>query len=137
MKVQEIMTTKVESISPRSSLRTAARKMSQLGIGSMAIVEDDKLLGIITDRDITCYAVAMGRDPNSTEVQIVMAKQVATCRANQDIKDAAHLMKDLHIRRLAVVNDDDSVAGFLSVDDLVRGSHELAGEVLEAATANH
>lgn len=137
MKVQEIMTTKVESISPGSTLRTAARKMSQLDIGSMAIVEDGKLLGIITDRDIACFAVAMGRDLNSTEVQTIMAKQVATCRVDQDINDAAHLMKDLHIRRLAVVNQDNSMAGFLSVDDLVRGSHNLAGEVLEAAIANH
>ena len=62
MKVQQFMTTRVECLSPRASLRQAARKMKDLGIGSMPVMEDGKLLGIITDRDISCFAVAMGQD---------------------------------------------------------------------------
>jgi len=137
MKVQDIMTTKVESVSPRTSLRNAARKMADLGIGSMAVMDGEELLGIITDRDISVYAIAMGHDPQSTEVQKVMTREVYTCAESQDISEAAKIMEEHHIRRLAVTNHGNSVAGFLSVDDLAHVSHELAGAVLESATPTH
>ncbi len=138
MKIQDLMSTQVESILPTATLRRAAQKMSQLDIGSLPIISDEgTLLGIITDRDISCFAVAMGHEPNSTEVQKVMTKEVFTCFEDQDISNAASLMEDKHIRRLAVVNRDNNVVGFLSVDDLAHCSHELAGAVLEAATPIH
>ena len=137
MKVQEIMTSKVESIKPTATLRTAALIMKDLEIGSLLIAEDDQLLGIITDRDISCFAIAMGHDLNSTPVEKVMTKDVATCFDDADISDAAQLMEDKHVRRLAVLRHDNSMAGFLSVDDLARYSHKLAGEVLKAASAIH
>ena len=137
MKVQEIMTEHVESLSPTTVLRHAARKMCELGIGSMPVIEDGKVLGIITDRDISAYAIAMGHDPQSTEVQKVMTRDVVTCFEDQDIADAARIMEQRKIRRLAVLDHDNNLAGLLSVDDLVRGSHDLAGSVLEAATPIH
>ena len=137
MQVQELMSKNVECLSPRSSLRQAARKMRDLCIGSMPVVEDGQLLGIITDRDISCFAVAMGRDANYTEVQKVMNKDVITCFDDQDISEAAALMEAQHIRRLAVLSHDNTMAGFITVDDLARGSHQLAGAVLEAATPVH
>jgi CBS domain-containing protein len=137
MKVQEIMTTKVESVSPTTSLRNAARKMKDLDVGSMMVVDGDKLLGIITDRDISVYAIAMGHDPQSTEVQKVMSREVFTCAEDLDISAAAEIMEEHHIRRLAVTDDDNTMAGFLSVDDLAHVSRELAGSVLEAATPIH
>ena len=137
MKVRDIMTSKVESIEPTAVLRKAARKMSELNIGSMAVVDDEgNLLGIITDRDISVYAIAMGRNPQETEVQKVMSRDVATCLADQDISDAASIMQQRHIRRLAVM-ENNSLSGFLSVDDLARASYDLAGAVLEAATPIH
>lgn len=137
MKVRDIMTTKVESLKPTTVLRTAARKMSELNIGSMPVVDDDgKLLGIITDRDISVYAIAMGRNPQDTEVQKVMSKDVATCLADQELSDAASIMEQRHVRRLAVM-DNNELSGFLSVDDLAQVSCDLAGAVLEAATPIH
>ena len=137
MKVRDIMTTKVESLKPTTVLRTAARKMSELNIGSMPVVDDNgKLLGIITDRDISVYAIAMGRNPQDTEVQKIMSKDVATCLADQELSDAASIMEQRHVRRLAVM-DNDELSGFLSVDDLAQVSSELAGAVLEAATPIH
>lgn len=137
MKVQEIMTTNVETIGPSNSLRHAARKMSQLGVGALPVEEDGRILGFITDRDISCFAIAIGRDPNSTEVQKVMVKDVTTCYEDLDIDEAAQLMEEHHIRRLPVLHHDNHLAGILSVDDLARVSHDLAGEVLEAATPVH
>ena len=136
MKVQELMTTHVESIPPHLHLRGAARKMKELGVGALPIVDGDNVAGIITDRDLACFAIAMGHDLNSTPVEKVMTKEVISCNADQDIEEAAKLMIDNHIRRLLVM-DGNNLAGFLSVDDLVRGSRELAGAVLEAATPVH
>lgn len=137
MKVSELMTPRVESIVPSINLRGAARKMKEMGVGALPVVEDGKILGIITDRDLACFAIAMGHDLNSVPVSKVMTKDVITCKAGQDITEAAKLMQAHHIRRLLVLQDDNNLAGFFSVDDLVRGSHELAGAVLEAATPVH
>ena len=137
MKVKDIMTTSVEAIRPDFTLRQAARKMGELKVGSLLITEEDKILGIITDRDVACFAVAMGHDANSTPVQKVMTKEVTTCLAEQGIDEAAKLMESKALRRLVVMNGDNSMAGFLSVDDLARHSKELAGEVLKAAIPAH
>lgn len=138
MKVQEIMSTHVESVTPTSTLRKAARMMSELNVGALPVVDENgKALGIITDRDVSVFAIAMGHDPQSTEVQKVMTKQIFTCSEAEDITEAARIMEEHHIRRLAVTNSGDSVAGFLSVDDLAHVSRELAGAVLEAATPSH
>lgn len=137
MKVSEIMSKKVEPIAPHLSLRSAARLMKENNLGSMLVVEEGKLVGIITDRDISVYAIAMGYGSESTEVRKVMAKEVFTCHADQEIDDAAQIMKQQHIRRLAVLNGDNSISGFLSVDDIARASQELAGSILEAATPTH
>jgi CBS domain-containing protein len=131
------MTTKVESIAPTKSLKQAARKMAQTNVGFLPIVEDGRLLGTITDRDITYYAVAIGRNPEETEVQRCMTKDIATCFDDQEITEAAQIMADRHVRRLPVVHHDNSLAGLLSVDDLARTSHDLAGTVLEAAGPVH
>ena len=137
MKVQEVMSKHVESVRPHTTLRQAARKMSDLGIGSLAVIDNDELLGFITDRDISCHAVAIGRDANSTDVKTVMIKDVTTCYDDQDLTEAVNTMKEHHIRRLAVVNHDNKITGVLTVDDLVRISHDMAGEVLESATPIH
>ena len=137
MKVQELMTTHVESIGPGTNLRAAARKMKELGVGALAIVDGENLAGIITDRDLSCFAIAMGRDLNSDPVSKIMTKEVITCNADQEIDEAAKIMIDHHIRRLLVQDGNNKLVGFFSVDDLVRGSRELAGAVLDAATPVH
>ena len=100
-------------------------------------LHEGELLGIITDRDICCKVVATGRDAGWTKVHEVMHKEITTCFDDQDINDAAELMANQHIRRLAVLSRDNSMTGFLSVDDLARGSYELAGTVLEATSTAH
>ena len=137
MRVQEIMSTKVESILPTASLRQTARTLSQLNLGALPVIDNGKLVGIITDRDVSVYAIAIGRDPQSTDVQKVMTKEVYTVYESQEISEAAEIMEQANIRRLAVINDDEDVVGFLSVDDIAHVSHELAGCVLEASAAIH
>lgn len=137
MKVQDIMSRNVQTIKPTSSLRAAARTFSDLNVGALPVVDDGKLVGIITDRDVSVYAIAIGREPQSTDVKVVMSKEVFTCNANQSLAEAAEIMEQHNIRRLAVVSDSEEVVGILTVDDIARVSHELAGGVLEAAIAIH
>lgn len=137
MKTQDLMSHTLESIEPQKSIKQAAQKMRDLHIGSLPVIKDGMLLGIITDRDICCHAIAMGRDPVMTQVQDVMNRNVATCFDDDDINKAAGVMGERHVRRVAVLHHDNTVAGMLSVDDLARGSHDLAGAVLEAAIPIH
>lgn len=137
MKVQELMTKHVESINSGVNLRAAARKMKELGVGALAVVDGETVAGIITDRDLACFAIAMGRDLNSDPVSKIMTKEVISCKPDQTIDEAAKIMVDHHIRRLLVQDGNKKLVGFFSVDDLVRGSKELAGTVLEAATPVH
>jgi len=137
MKVQEMMSTRVETISPASTLRATARKLSDLNVGALPVVDDGKLVGMITDRDISVYAIAIGRGAESTDVKQVMSKEVYTCNENQELSEAAEIMENHKIRRLAVMNRNDNIVGVLTVDDLAHVSHDLAGAVLEAATPIH
>ena len=131
MLVKEIMTRKMESILTTSSLRHAARKMRDLKVGSLPVVEEGRLIGMITDRDICCRGVADSFDPATTEVSEIMSRDIWFCFGDDDISDAVQQMEEHRIRRLAVLNRDKTMAGFLSVDDLAHYSPELAGEVLD------
>lgn len=131
MLVKEIMSHKMESILPTASLREAAKKMRDLDLGSLPVLEDGKLLGMITDRDICCRGIAAGFDPVRTEVREIMSHDVWFCFNDDSVTAAARQMELHHIRRLAVLNRDKTMAGFLSVDDLAHYSRQLAGEVLD------
>jgi CBS domain-containing protein len=119
-------------VAPGASLAEAAKKMASQDIGSLPVCSDKrKLLGIITDRDITVRAVARGLDPNQTKVQDVMTKDVLSCRADSAVEDACRLMERQQVRRVVVTDGQDAPIGILSLGDLalsLRGSQ--AGEVL-------
>ncbi len=134
MQIQEIMRSRIETVSPSITLQEAARKMCDLNIGSLAVEDGGDLIGMVTDRDICCRAVAEGRSPTTTRVSEIMTADVAYCFEDEDITDAAQQMEHKHIRRLAVLNRRKQMVGFLSVDDLAHYSHDLAGEVLEHAS---
>ena len=137
MKVQDIMKSPVETIASAESTKDAARKMHDLHVGSLPVVDNGQLVGIITDRDICVRVTATGRDAISTRVKEVMGKAVETCFVDQDINEAEKIMIDHHIRRLLVLDRNNAIAGFLSVDDLAKSSHELASRVLEATIPIH
>lgn len=137
MKVQEIMKSPVETIAPTENTKEAAQRMHDKHIGSLPVVDNGQLVGIITDRDICVRVTATGRDAVSTSVKEVMGKSVETCTADQDVNDAAQAMMDHHIRRIVVLDSKKAIVGFLSVDDLAKTSHELASKVLEATIPIH
>ena len=137
MKINELMTTKVEFTTPMNTTKEAARKMHDLHIGALPVMDNERLVGIITDRDICCKVTATGRDAGWTKVDEVMVREVTTCFDDQEVDEAASLMQENHIRRLAVLNRDNGLVGFLSVDDLARSSHDLASTVLKSTMQMH
>jgi CBS domain-containing protein len=137
MQVKEIMTSGVECVSPDTTLREAAQKMKELDVGPLPICgDDDRLAGIITDRDITVRAVAAGLDPSTAKARDIMTPDIIYCFEDQDISDAAHMMEQNQIRRLVVLNRDKRLVGIVSLGDLAvdTGDEQLAGHTLEAVS---
>jgi len=137
MLVKDIMTRRMETILPTATMYEAAKRMRTLNIGSLPVAENGKLIGIITDRDVCCRGVADGYDPMRAEVREIMSHDLAFCFSFDTVNDAVRQMEQRHIRRLAVLNSDKTIAGFLSVDDLAHYSRQLAGEVLESVRPAH
>jgi CBS domain-containing protein len=133
MQLKDIMTPKVEVIVPEATLQEAARKMQQLDIGPLPVCDGDRVVGMLTDRDITVRAVAEGRDPRTTTVRDVMTPDLVYGFEDQDIQDATRLMEQHQIRRLPVLNRAKRLVGMVSLGDLAvrAGNPPLAGEVLE------
>ena len=132
MLVREVMSTHLETIAPATTIQECAKKMTKLGVGVLPVWQDGEPVGVVTDRDICCRVVGAGKDPATTPVRAIMTAVMTSCSEDQDCKDAARLMKEKGVRRLTVVDRKQTMVGVLSVDDLARCSHDLAGDVLEA-----
>ena len=132
MKLASIMTGGIETITPQATLAEAARKMASQDIGSLPVcAERQRVVGIITDRDITIRAVARGMDPNRTRVEEVMTRDVLSCSSDADVQDACELMEKRRVRRLLVTGEDDTPVGIVSLGDIALCLRESqAGEVL-------
>ena len=134
--VRDVMTRKAEWIGPETTLQDAAKKMRDKEIGSLLVGEDDRIIGMVTDRDIACRGVAQNLNPATTPVRKVMTEKIVWCFDDQEVEDAAHLMEGKKVRRLAVMNRKKRMVGLLSVDDLAHRMHELSGEILDQVTAH-
>ncbi|RJP17560.1 MAG: CBS domain-containing protein [Candidatus Abyssobacteria bacterium SURF_5] len=125
------MTRNVESIHQSDSIADAARKMKELNIGVLPVFDNNRLVGMITDRDITIRAVAEGYDPNTFNVSQIMTTDVISCNEDADVDEAIRLMETNQIRRLIVKNEENQVVGIVSLGDLaVHLSGALVGEAL-------
>ena len=138
MKVKDVMTKVVEFVRPETTVQEAAGKMKDLNVGPIPVCEGQKVLGILTDRDIVIRAVAEGRDTRTTRVQDVMTRDVVCCGEEDDVKDVARLMKDHQIRRILVINGSKGLAGIVSLGDLAVDTHDdkMSGDVLEKVSAD-
>jgi CBS domain-containing protein len=117
--IQDVMTRDVQRISPEDSVRKAAQVMAEFNIGSIPVVDGDKLVGMITDRDITVRATAEGKAPESTRVGDVMSTEVRTCKASQSVEEVLSEMGNVQIRRVPVVDQDShSLVGIVSLGDM-------------------
>jgi CBS domain-containing protein len=133
MQVKDVMTHGCECIASNTTLQEAALRMKEIDVGPLPICEDDRLAGILTDRDIVLRAVAEGLHPRTVRVRDVMTPRVEFCFEEQDVQEAARLMKEKQIRRLVVLDRDRRLAGMVSLGDIAVDAADarLAGETLE------
>ena len=117
MKVREVMTRDVRVANPEQSIREAAQLMAELDAGVLPVGADDRLVGMITDRDIAVRGVAKGKAPD-TPVREVMTADVKYCFDDEEVDHVARNMADIQVRRLPVVNRDRRLVGIIAIADL-------------------
>lgn len=131
MKIKDIMTTAVEIASPDDTLQEAARRMRVEDCGILPVGKDDRLVGIITDRDIVTRAVARGLDPDDACVGDVMSVEVKYVYDDESLDDLAHKMSALQVKCLPVLNREKRLVGIVSLSDMALAK----GSVQDAAIA--
>jgi len=130
MKISDCMTRDVQLASPNDTIAEAARCMARIDAGALPVGDNDRLVGMITDRDIAIRAVAEGKGPDA-RVSEVMNAEVKYCFDDQEVDDVLHNMGDLQVRRMPVLNHDKRLVGIVSLGDLAANSHARpAGEAL-------
>jgi CBS domain-containing protein len=130
MRVSEAMTRDVRVANPGQTIRDVAKIMAEIDAGSLPVGEDDRLVGMITDRDIAIRAVAVGKGPD-TPVRDVMSKEVKYCFEDEDLEHVAKNMGDIQVRRLPVVNRDKRLVGIVSLGDISQTEDpETTGETV-------
>jgi len=118
MQISEVMTRGVECMRPDATLQQAAERMKSLDVGVLPVCDSDRLVGMLTDRDITVRCVAEGHDPKSDHVRDIMTPQLFYCFEDQDVAEAAQLMRDKQVRRLPVLNRNKRLVGIVTLGDL-------------------
>ena len=132
-KVAEIMIRNVETIGPGATIQEAAERMKSENVGSLPVCLDSRLLGALTDRDITVRVTAEGRDPRTTLVRDAMSHPVVTVRPQQELADAEQLMHDHQVRRLPVVEQDGRLVGLVTLGTIAKrdGDERTVGKVFK------
>ena len=129
MKIKDCMTRRVHTVGPDATIAEAARLMAENDVGVLPVATPDRLIGMITDRDIAIRAVADGLTPD-TKVRTVMSDEVMYCFDNEEIDEVLANMGDIQVRRLPVVDQDKRLVGIVSLSDLADDEEQAAGEAL-------
>jgi CBS domain-containing protein len=117
--ISEIMTRDVMTVSPQESIRRAAQIMDELNVGAIPVCDGDRVIGMVTDRDITVRATSAGESPDDTMVRDVMSVGVKTCFENQPVDEVMEQMRDVQIRRVPVVDHEtQNLIGIVSLGDV-------------------
>jgi CBS domain-containing protein len=117
MKVKDIMSKDIASVNWEDSIEKAAQLMKQYDVGSIPVCNQDKVIGIITDRDITLRSVAIGQDTKNQKVRDIMTSDPAIGNPEMNVKDAAKIMSEKQIRRLPIV-ENNSLVGIVALGDI-------------------
>ena len=134
MKVHEIMTAHARCVGPENTLVEAAGLMRELDVGALPVCDEDRLAGMVTDRDITLRGVAGGRDPNTTPIRDVMSPGIVYVFADQEVEEVARIMEQRQIRRVPVLNREKRLVGIVSLGDIAvkEGKDSRSGDTLQS-----
>jgi len=134
MRVSEAMTREVRVCTPGQSIREVAKIMEEIDAGAMPVGENDRLIGMITDRDIAIRAVGAGKGPD-TPVREIMSSEVMYCYDDEDLDHVAENMGDVQVRRLPVVNREKRLVGIISIGDVAQTEGgKTAGQAVKGAS---
>lgn len=131
MKIRELMTHDVELVDPNSTIRDAALKMRAEDIGALPVGENDRLVGMITDRDIVMRCTADDHTPSKCRVRQAMSKKLCYCFEDDDLDAAAHIMAEHQVRRLPVLNSNKRLVGMISLADLTHCESSVVKTTLQ------
>jgi CBS domain-containing protein len=138
MKVKQAMHKGVQWVEPGTSVEKLASLMREHDIGAIPIGQNDRLIGMVTDRDIVCRCIAAGLDPKTATARDVMSAGIVFCLDKQELDAAARIMETKHIRRLPVINSKKRMIGMLSLGDVYNaGPRHRSGEVMQSVSAHH
>lgn len=138
MKIKSAMHKDVDWVGPDTPITEIARMMRDHDIGAVPIGENDRLIGMVTDRDLCCRGLANGSDVGKMTARDVMTSGIIYCREGSELEDALHLMEEKQVRRLPVINERKRMVGMLSLGDISHAaSREMSGEVMQAVSAHH
>ncbi|HEY8606139.1 MAG TPA: CBS domain-containing protein [Noviherbaspirillum sp.] len=135
-RIAEVMTRDVRSVTPQETIRRAAEMMDELNVGALPVCDGERLVGMITDRDITVRAVAAGVPPDTAQVGEVMSVQVRWCFEDQPVDEVMQQMADTQIRRVPVVDQNThSLIGIVSLGDLATKHSAQVDRTLEGISS--
>jgi CBS domain-containing protein len=138
MKVKDVMHEGVAWVSPDEPVAKIAAVMRDQDVGAVPVGENDRLIGIVTDRDIALRSFSNGKDPLKMTARDVMTGPITYCLADEEVDDAVRLMEKSRIRRLPVINKEKRMVGMLSLGDIAAvASPSLCNETLRAVSAHH
>ena len=133
MQIKEIMSKDVKFVDPNTTIQEAAKIMREKDIGSLPIGENDRLVGMITDRDIVIKTLANGKDVKETKVTEAMTPKCLYCFEEDTIEEVSKNMAESQVRRMPVLNREKRLVGIVSLGDLCcKGSKQAAGDALQA-----
>ena len=138
MEIAKIMHAPAEWVEADTPVAEVARRMKDEDIGAVPVGRDDRLIGMVTDRDLALRVLGEGRDPTTTTAEQVMTAGVVWCLTTQTVEDAAHMMEQKKIRRLPVIDENKRLVGMLSLGDIADAMpRQLLGEVVTAVADHH
>lgn len=137
MKITEAMHEGVEWVEADSPVAEVARRMRERDVGAIPVGRDDRLVGMVTDRDLALRVIAEGRDIAATRAEDVMTLGIVYCRTGESLDDATRLMEGRRIRRLPVLDDNKRMVGMLGLGDIAHADRSLGAEVLCAVAEHH
>ena|SRR2546423_9575894 len=134
MRVSDAMTREVRVASPGQSIRDVAKMMQEIDAGAMPVGENDRLVGMITDRDIAIRAVAQGKGPDTPVRDVMSTEQVLYCYEDEELDHVAQNMSQQQVRRLPVVTRDKRLVGIVSLGDLAQKERKAAGKAVSGVS---
>ena len=138
MQISKIMHAPAEWVEAATPVPEIARRMKAADIGALPVGRDDRLIGMVTDRDLALRVLAEGRDPAQTTAEQVMTAGIIWCLTTQTVEDATQLMEQKQIRRLPVIDEKKRLVGMLSLGDIADAMpRQLLGEVVNAVADHH